>query len=269
MENKTKQTKKTGYKILLILFLAGFVLSMAALGYRYTAQKKAEKQYDRLADKTTESTAETVTETEQPDGGLSDLGIVIPGKKIDWAALKEENEDIYAWIYIPNTQVDYPVVQHPTDDQYYLNHNLDGSAGYPGCIYSQSLNRKDFTDSNTVLYGHNMKNGSMFATLHQFEDKDFFEENPYIYIYTPEKTYVYTIYAACTAGNKHLLHAYDFDTETGFEQFVTDINSVRDMSSHVRNGVGMVYGRKLVTLSTCMKGQPDNRWIVTAVLLNE
>ncbi len=267
-----KKNNQKLYKVLLAVFLLGFVVCVGILGYRAIHQQMQQKKYEDLSGQNTvaEEVETETAEAEVPSNGiLADLGIEVPQKNMDWDALKEENPDIYAWIYIPNTQVDYPVLQREGDDNYYLDHNLDGSSGYPGCIFSQSLNTKDFTDSNTVLYGHNMKNGTMFGSLHEFEDNEFFDENPYIYIYTPEKTFVYQIFAACEAGDRHLLYAYDFDTEAGFDQFISDINKVRDMRSHTRSGLGVVYGRKLVTLSTCIKGEPESRWIVAGVLLNE
>ena len=267
-----KKNNQKLYKVLLAFFVLGFLVCIGTLGYRAIHQKLQQNKYEELSgqNSVTETVETETTETAASDKGILEaFGVDVPQKDIDWDALTEENPDIYAWIYIPNTQVDYPVLQHEGDDNYYLDHNLDGSSGYPGCIYSQSYNTKDFTDSNTVLYGHNMKNGSMFGSLHEFEDNEFFNENPYIYIYTPEKTLVYQIFAACEAGDTHLLYAYDFDTESGFDRFVSDINSVRDMRSHVRSGLGVVYGRKLVTLSTCIKGEPESRWIVAGVLLNE
>lgn len=268
MKKEIKNNNKI-YQILLVIFAIGFIVAIAVLLVQYNGKKKAAEKFDELASKTTEvvteQPSETVTETEEKFLP----GITIPEKNLDWAALKEENADIHAWIYIPNTQVDYPVLQSENQNDYYLDHNLDGSSGYPGCIYSQPVTGKDFTDSNTVLYGHNMGDGSMFGSLHQFEDKEFFDENSYIYIYTPEKTFVYEIYAASVIGNEHLLYHYNFGTETGFDRFITDITDVRDMKSHVRENVTITYGQKLLTLSTCIKGDGSHRWIVTGVLLNE
>lgn len=87
--------------------------------------------------------------------------------------MKETNPDIYAWIEIPDTNVNYPIVQSADDDSYYLNHTIDGQEGYPGSIYTEKVNAKDFSDFNTVIYGHDMKDGSMFKDLHKFEDADF------------------------------------------------------------------------------------------------
>ncbi|MBQ9625293.1 MAG: class B sortase, partial [Clostridia bacterium] len=117
------------------------------------------------------------------------------GRQIDFEALKKENPDIYAWIEIPGTVIDYPMLQSGADkaEDYYLNHNLDYSAGYPGCIYTQRRNKQDFSDPDTVIYGHNMKNDTMFGILNEYKNKDFFTEHNQIIIYTPEKTYKYRI----------------------------------------------------------------------------
>jgi sortase B len=198
---------------------------------------------------------------------LTTLGITVPEKALDWDALKAQNEDIYAWIYIPNTYVDYPVLQHPTDLTYYLNYNIDGTKGYPGCIYSQYYNSKDFRDPNTIIYGHNMKNGTMFRTLHYFKDEDFFNNNPYIYIYTPDYTYVYEIFAVNTVSSEHLMHAYNFWDSKGFDSFVTKVCKNTSKISHVRKDAEASYGDYLLTLSTCL-GQDNKRWIVVGKRLN-
>ena len=90
---------------------------------------------------------------------------------IDWNKLHEKNKDVYSWIYIPDTKVDYAVVQPPKgeSDLYYLDKNLDKEYEFAGSIFSERMNKKDYSDPVTVLYGHNMLNGSMFATLHKFK----------------------------------------------------------------------------------------------------
>lgn len=162
---------------------------------------------------------------------LEQMGIPVPDKTIDFTDLQENTSaDIYAWIYIPDTKIDYPVLQHPTDNSYYLNYNLDGSKGYPGCIYTEDYNAKDFSDVNTVIYGHNMKNGTMFAGLHQYGDSEFFAEHPYIYIYTPEKLFAYEVFASYEAGNEHILLSYAFDNKTIFQNYLDDIFNMRTMN---------------------------------------
>lgn len=272
-QNRKKEPKGRLYTILLIIFGVILVICLVLMGRDYWKQKKAEAQFNALAAMCEETeaavTEETRTEQSTEEGILAQLGIEVPEKNLDWDVLTEENEDIYAWIYIPGTQVDYPILQHPTENDYYLSHNLDGSSGYPGCIYTQLLNGKEFRDPNTVLYGHNMGNGTMFGSLHEYEDNTFFEENPYVYVYTPDETLVYEIFTACTFSDEHLLYSYDYTTEDGFEEYVEALMGVRDMNSHVRSDVSVGYGDYILTLSTCIKNHPTQRWVVAAVLLND
>lgn len=274
-QNRKKESDRRLYSILVAIFAVVFVVCVILMGKNYLHQKKADEQFTALSELTetmeTETSEEKQSETEEPaeDDILAQMDIEVPEKSLDWDALYEENEDIYAWIFIPGTQVDYPILQHPTENDYYLDHNLDKSSGYPGCIYTQLYNSSNFTDPNTVLYGHNMGNGAMFGSLHEYEDNTFFEEYPYVYVYTPDKTLVYEIFTVCTFSDAHLIYEYGFTDVYGFESFVDDVTNVRDMKSHVREDVEVSYGDYLLTMSTCIKNHPNERWIVSAVLLNE
>lgn len=185
---------------------------------------------------------------------------------IDWEGLWEINQDVYAWITVPGTVIDYPILQHETDNTYYLNYNIDGSYGYPGCIYTENLNAKDFSDNNTVIYGHNMKAGTMFAGLHQFEDKEFFDAHPSVLIYTPERSYEYTIFASYIYDDRHLLYSFDFANEDVYESYLENIQSMRDLNANFRSDVTVTKENKIITLVTCMSNQPDKRLLVQAVL---
>ena len=188
---------------------------------------------------------------------------------LDWSNLVSQNDDIYSWIYIPNTKVNYPVLQHETEHDFYLDHNLDKSEGRPGCIYTQRYNTTTYMDRNTVLYGHNMKNGSMFKTLHSFEDKTFFDENRYIYIYTPSSVLVYEIIAACEYSNEHVLYKYDFNTEEAVGEFIEDLAKGNASKNHVLDTLSFNPDTKIVTLSTCIAGRATERFLVVGQLLGE
>lgn len=201
---------------------------------------------------------------------LMDMGVPVPEKKVDFEDLKEKvNGDIYAWIYIPDSKVDYPVVQHPSDDLYYLKYNLDGSYGYPGCIYTERYNKKDFRDPVTVIYGHNMKNGTMFAGLHNYEDMGYFREHPYVYIYTPEKMLVYQIFASYEYTNEHLLYGHNYFASSEFQGYIDDVMGYRSMNCNRAEDVEIGLSDHILVLSTCMANKPDNRYLVQGVLLNE
>lgn len=289
MEKKEKKQAIDIYKILTVVFAAVLIAVLIVLGRNWFVQHQAEKEYEKLSSQVNElqgqmndnailingetgsDVADKVTESMEPQDSESTLqGATIPKKNLDWNKLHHVNGDIYAWIYIPGTEVDYPLLQHPTDDSYYLNYNLNGTRGYPGCIYTEHANSKDFTDFDTVVYGHNMRNSSMFASLHNYEDSAFFANYPYVYIYTEEnKVLVYEIYAAYQSDNAHILHTNDFSTTEGKIAYLEKIVKNTNNSQKVKMPVELSVDSHLLTLSTCVKGKSNKRFLVQAVLLNE
>lgn len=220
---------------------------------------KEHKKESVVEEITEEATTEAV---EEPETVMEE----IVDSPIDWEGMWEINEDVYAWITVPGTVIDYPILQHATDNTYYLNYNIDGSYGYPGCIYTENMNAKDFTDNNTVIYGHNMKNGSMFAGLHQYEDGNFFMEHPQVLIYTPEKEFEYTIFAAYIYDDRHLMYSFDFTNEDVYASYLDTVLNIRDLSANIRDDVTVTKDDNIITLVTCMSNQPDKRLLVQAVL---
>lgn len=160
----------------------------------------------------------------------------IPEKQLDFDALRrEENPHIYAWITIPGTRIDYPVLQHPEKPDYYLNHNVDGSEGYPGCIYTQPYNSRDWSDNQTVLYGHNMKNGTMFAA-YPFSDE-------------------------------HLLLNYDTETTDGYEAYLQEVRRAAESRGHYDEAAAPSTEDRIITLSTCIAEKPNQRYLVQGVMV--
>lgn len=287
------EKNKKNWKILCILCIVGALICIDVVCVNSIRQKNAAERMSHLSQvpaevsSIPEETPDIQPVQQEPTQAVIELspeeffaesvrsleeaGIPIPEKEIDIATLKEsENEDIYGWIYIPDTKIDYPVLQHPEDDTYYLNRNIDGSKGYPGCIYSEgTYNNREFADANTVLYGHNMKNGSMFANLHKFEDEEFFTEHPYIYIYTDRKLLVYEIFAAYAHGSEHLLYNYDFSDSVIFRRYFDSVMGERAMNNNFREDVELSGEERILTLSTCIANKPDKRYLVQGVLLNE
>lgn len=185
---------------------------------------------------------------------------------IDFKSLREINEDVYAWITIPGTIIDYPILQHETDNSHYLNYTIDGIEGYPGCIYTENINAKDFTDNNTVIYGHNMRNGTMFTDLHKFRDSEFFKENDTVYIYTPEKQLTYKIFAAYLYDNRHLMNSFDFSDREVYSNYLSEIQTMDSEEINIRKEIQVTDADKIITLITCIREQPEKRVYVQAVL---
>ena len=187
---------------------------------------------------------------------------------IDFNTLWETCPEAYAWIRIPNTQIDYPVCQRVEGDQsFYLNHRADGVAEFAGAIYSENYNKRDFTDPNTVLYGHDMSNGSMFQNLHFYEDKEFFDKNREVTVYLPDKVLHYRVFAAYNTSDEHILLKFDcFKDPKVFKQYLKDILAGTYMySGTIDDDIELTEKSRLLTLSTC-NAYDNQRFVVQCVL---
>ena len=188
-------------------------------------------------------------------------------EELDWKEMKDTNEHIYAWIYVPKTNIDYPILQHPTIDSFYLEHDLEGESNPQGCIYSEpTYNETDFEAFHTVLYGHNMANGSMFHTLHNYQEETFFEENRYFYIYTPEGNLKYEIFAAYVNSDEHLLHDFPLEEEMQRQAYIKYALEVAKETGFVRDNIIPTPESHIITLSTCIGDDFSQRYLVQGVL---
>lgn len=243
------------WKIVFIVSLLLLVLGLVGLGFYllmplFSGEKKPEVGESQP----------TVSAEQQ---------VELQDNPIDFADLQTQNPDIYAWIRIPGTSVDYPVLRsNDKPEDFYLNHDIKGKYKFAGSIYSQMLNKADFSDPNTILYGHNMNNGSMFASLHKFRNANFFKENKYIYIYTPGHILTYTIYSAYRYDNRHILYAFDFSDEQVFADYIEMTKKPKSTIVNVRQDVEVTPQDRIITLSTCITN--DNyRYLVQGVLTDD
>lgn len=260
--NKNKNENKKRNIIVLGILIIVLVVSISVIAAYVIKQNSAKNEYEKLQNKAkVKETGEEVSKEPQKDD--------VYESPIDFEELWKTNEEIYAWIQIPGTDIDYPIAQRADDDAYYLNHTVEGTEGLPGSIYTEAINNKDFSDFNTVIYGHNMKNGTMFAGLHKYEDKDFLKENPYVYIYLPDRTLKYQIFAAVVFDDRHMMYSFDYSMTEGRQQFLDEIKGVRTMESSYDENVTVGTDSNIITLATCIGGQPDNRWLVEAVLVDD
>ena len=183
---------------------------------------------------------------------------------MDFEALWRQNGDIYAWIELPDTWLSYPILQHPTVDTYYLNITVDGYDGYPGSIFTFPLEGKRFDQFNTVIYGHNMMDGSMFGNLKNFRSESYMREHRLLRVYTPESTLDYAVFAALTYDDRLITATYD-DRCVPDRQAYLDSIFAHD-GVFVTDGLEINTDSHLLTLSTCIGGMPNNRLLVLAVL---
>lgn len=253
--------KKTSTIITAVLAIV-IVVCLAIIVRHIWVQKHNNKVYEDLQTEVTKTEqAEAAPETEQPTEQET---------TVDFNALWDVNPDIYAWIEIPGTQVAYPVLQKEGDDDYYLNVTVEGNSGLPGSIYSQaSRNSKDFTDFNTILYGHDMKDGSIFGTLKNYKEASYWEEHPEIYIYTPDQKLTYRIFAAVVYSDELIPYKYNLDTTDGRQKFLDSVYNNSDSRSMIDNEIEVNTDSKLLTLSTCIGSESNHRYLIVGVLENQ
>lgn len=179
---------------------------------------------------------------------------------IDFSELKSVNDDIVGWLRIRALDISYPVVQ-AQDNDYYLHRTFEGVENFAGCLFVNCYNQPDMTDQNTIIYGHNMKNGSMFGKLHNFQEEDVFSKSKYFWVFSENFIYQYRIFSAMTV-NKVGTTYQTFWTNAEFEDIKTRAfeNSVVDNSNVTLN-----YDDRIVTLSTCT-GDDSTRFVVMGKL---
>ncbi len=172
------------------------------------------------------------------------------------------NPDVVAWLDIPGTAVHYPILLHPTEDNYYLDVTIDGGGGYPGSIYINSMEGRDFDTFNTVIYGHNMANGSYFGSLKNYWDADYLAAHREIDIYTPTAAHRYLIFAVVCYDDRYITAAFHDEVEAEREAFLL---SLRECGAEIPEELAVTADSHLITLSTCVGGMPNNRLLIVAV----
>lgn len=190
---------------------------------------------------------------------------------IDFASLQEENPDIYAWLRIPGTEFDFPILQRAGDDDYYLTHDSDGNDNSMGAIFSESsYNDGKMDDPATVLYGHQMLAGTMFGKLQQvYSESNALTEHGDITVYLPEKELHYKVFAAVPYDNRHILYTYDFTSKRRYNAFLNSIFDVREIGAQHSTDVPVTPEDKLLILSTCLQGNSHRRFLVVAKCVDE
>lgn len=175
---------------------------------------------------------------------------------IDFDALTAINEDVVGWIEMEALDVSYPIAQ-ATDNNYYLHRTIQRTDNFSGSIFMDYQNSSNFGDRNSVIYGHNMKNGSMFGTLRKYREQETYDKSPYFWIYTPEYIYKYEIYSTAEVDQLSPDYQIWFADRASFEEFLNRTKS----QSLVSNQVEVSYEDTVVTLSTCT-GNEATRFIV-------
>ena len=244
--------------IVLIAAICVFCYAAYNLYHIYTEYKKGSDEYNSIAqmavtERDPDQDAEEA-ETAGPAGST-----LRPPLDIDFESLRKINTDVIGWIYVEALDgVSYPVVKGKDNDEY-LHMTYEKNYNFAGTIFIDYENKSDFSDCNTLVYGHNMKNGTMFGQLKNFsKDDSAYNKSKYFWIFTPEKIYRYEIISAYTT-------AVDSDTYTLFkgpgQEFVDYMNKIVSYSDIKTTPGELSVEDKIVTLSTCT-GNESTRYVV-------
>ena len=222
MENGKKPEKKPKdlirriiIAILLIIMIAS-AISLVKEWMDAAAQRRLEES---LAEAARQTEAETEPlETEEETEAETEAPYVSP---IDFAPLLATNPDTIGWIRVPDTKIDYPIVQSP-DNQYYLHKDFEGKDSVYGTIYLDADSKSDFSGWNNPIYGHHMKDGSMFKDVVKFKDQDFFENHRYFEIYTPERTIHLKTLGCYYSDSNGIVRKTSFKSQASFDKWVSE-----------------------------------------------
>lgn len=245
----------------IILFLVGIGMMIAALAMfvpTILEYKKSRDTFDGLKQQYVSAPlqTETMAETEHANWWYEDVDIQME-------ELQKVNPDIVGWIRFDNIEIlSYPVL-YSGDDETYLKTDVYGNPAAAGCIFMEGACTPDFEDCHTILYGHNMKDLSMFGSLKKYKTEEFYEKNPYFTIYTEDMAYRYQIFAYRDVPETDRVYTVGFSPDDVFQEFIDEM--IR--SSYQDTGVSVKKEDKVLTLSTC--STEGKRFVVHAVRVAE
>lgn len=264
--------KRTICIILIVLFTGLLATSGYFIAQNRKAADEAGSMYDELADMVDKAKTPVVNENGEI---ISTTETAFSEDKtflVDYSALYAQNSDMVGWIKIQDTNINYPVVQSVDNPDFYLKHGFDKSYSDYGCPYVQENCDVQFPSDNIVIYGHNMKNGSMFADLEKFKSEEFWQNHKTFSFDTLTDHHVYEIvaviktvvYTDSPASFKYYRFV-DATSESDFDEFIARCKEL----SIYETGVDAEYGDKLVSLSTCEYSRTNGRLVVVGKLITE
>jgi len=204
----------------------------------------------------------TTAPTPTPNPHAEKLQQALSLVEIDFPAWQSLNSDVQAWIHNEAIRVDHPVLKSP-DNEYYLTRDLDLSHKAMGSIFFDFRNNSDFSDPNTIIYGHNFDNGLMFSNLVWYKSQQFYEQNPFYYLYTPEQVYRVDIAAGIVVSETDTTYlVVDFSSDLEFSSLIQAI----EKNSVIETEIELTPGDQLVTLYTCTNDWQGQRFVVIGKL---
>lgn len=240
--------RKFLFRLLVVIFAGILIFAGVNIALIYHGYYAGEKLYTKMADDYTK-------QADESDG-------VHPPIEIDFDKLLKQNKDIVGWIYCEDSIINYPIVQ-TDDNDFYLHKTIDKEYNFNGSIFVDCHNQRDFQDANTIIYGHNMKNGTMFAELSEFADPSYYKKHPVMWLLTPTQNYQIVLFSGYETNATS-------DTYTIFPELCPELKDYIDACvkqsdfkpKNIPTGKG-----KLVVLSTCSYSFDNARYVLHGALI--
>ena len=239
--------KRKIYLAFFIVFALTFVVSSAGVGITLYSYYQADKEYGDLQDR---YIVARTYEAEQEPQEIAPISV-------DFEALMLENPDIIGWLYCENTPINYPVVQ-ADDNDYYLRRDLYGEYLRTGTLFADWRCPAVGTGQVHIIYGHNMKNSSMFGTLVNYNDQKYYESHPVLYYLTPDHDYRIDLFAGFTADANSDIYRTEIGSAEDFETFLQELKANSTFSSDIT----VTGDDHIVMLSTCSYEFNNARYVV-------
>lgn len=262
---KSKKAPKKWASIILPIVIGLSLVAVvifAVMTFRVEKEYKAGNDYyesvrnDQLALAHVQynSRIDANTPQEQPESSELAQG---RKSKMDFSYLRTVNEDVVAWITAEGLPLDLPVVQGE-DNDFYLTHRFDREPNRLGTLFVDMHNKPDFSDKNTVIYGHNMNDGSMFASLVNYKSQDFYNDFPTLDLFTPQGDYTIEIFAGQLADGNDPFIQFDFKDDMDFMTYITYLKVISTFESPVEVSTE----DQIITLSTCTEEFDNARYVL-------
>lgn len=262
--------KKRLYTVLTLIFLAVFLVSGYFLIRYYLNSHKHQSEFQELLGIVEANRNPTVSDDVQLSAFVEvtdpDTGLTMRVLR-EYAPLYERNPDFSGWLKIEDTKINYPVMHTPDRTDYYLHRSFEKKQSNHGCLYAREECDLLTPSDNITIYGHNMKDGSMFAPLLSYKNRSFYESHRYIQFDTLFSRNAYEVIAVflttATMGEGFAYHRFvDAEMAEEFDNYISTCKAL----SYYDTGITPHYGDKLITLSTCDYSVTNGRLVVVAVL---
>lgn len=258
----TKWIKKRRSRVIrtvvFVIALAVFLISAWQLLSIFLEYKRGSDEYDSLASQAEQLLETAQAEEENPGENQAEENPSTGPWTQFHSTMLAQNEDYVGWIIIEDTKINYPIVQF-SDNSWYLNHTFEGQENSSGALFEDCGIPEKMEGKNVIVYGHNMKNGSMFANLKKFREDDFYESHKTFQVYTETGFYTYEIFAVCVVSPDSDAYTLSFADDAAFLSYVEQMQAQSIMDT----GVQVQAEDRIITLSTCVNNNRD-RLIVQA-----